>query len=164
MLSELDAAFHIANRMDEIIPGVFVGGIQASTDYDLLHDNAISYILNVSNFPLDTEVMNKYESLNIQFAQVKMEDSPYFDLRKNILAAVSTVRSAVNDNGRILVHCMAGISRSATVVAAYMIEYLGHSANSALQEMSLKQPAVYPNSGFLTFLRNLEKSIVRDLK
>ncbi len=152
----MDSRSSPSDKSDEVITRVFVGDIRASVDYEALRTNMISHVLNVTNFPLDTVTMANYEKLNIRFAQVMMEDSPYFDLRKNIFAAVSTVRSALDDDGRILVHCTAGISRSATVVAAYMIEHLEYSAESALRRLKSKRPGVFPNSGFVAFLRKLE--------
>uniref|UniRef100_A0A0K0DLM5 TYR_PHOSPHATASE_2 domain-containing protein n=1 Tax=Angiostrongylus cantonensis TaxID=6313 RepID=A0A0K0DLM5_ANGCA len=48
----------------------------------------------------------------------------------------------------VLVHCLAGVSRSATVVAAYLITACDLSFSSALKFIAKKRPVVNPNFGF----------------
>ncbi len=50
---------------------------------------------------------------------------------------------------RVLVHCIQGKSRSATVVAAYLMRYLGYTRADAVQAMVQRRPIVDPNPGFL---------------
>lgn len=61
---------------------------------------------------------------------------------------------------RVLVHCIQGKSRSATVVAAYLMRYLGYTRADAVQAMVQRRPIVDPNPGFLkqldTFGEHLE--------
>lgn len=59
-------------------------------------------------------------------------------------------------HGGTLVHCMAGISRSAAVVTAYIMcsEHLGFSP--ALAMVKAQRPRASPNAGFCEQLRFLE--------
>ena len=52
------------------------------------------------------------------------------------------------EKGGILVHCMAGVSRSATCVIAYLMREHKHSLRSALELVRSKRPIVCPNYGF----------------
>jgi hypothetical protein len=47
-----------------------------------------------------------------------------------------------------LVHCMAGVSRSATMVAAFLIKYLGLDVAAALAVVRAARPIADPNEGF----------------
>lgn len=59
-------------------------------------------------------------------------------------------------SGGVLVHCYAGVSRSATLVAAYLILRRGMTLQEALDTLRAARPTVQPNPGFLAQLRALE--------
>lgn len=50
---------------------------------------------------------------------IAVDDSEYADLLIRLPSACEFIDSALAQGGRVLVHCVMGISRSATVVAAY---------------------------------------------
>lgn len=64
----------------------------------------------------------------------------------------------------VLVHCYAGISRSATVVIAYLMRYRGLSFDAAYALVKLKRPCINPNSGFVTQLVRYEKMLIERRK
>eukprot|EP00116_Pleurobrachia_bachei_P008766 sb/3469028/ len=49
----------------------------------------------------------------------------------------------------ILVHCRAGISRSATVVMAYLIQYYNKNMEEAFDFIKMKHPCISPNFNFM---------------
>jgi protein-tyrosine phosphatase len=57
----------------------------------------------------------------------------------------------------VLVHCRAGVSRSATVVLAYLVEYCGYSLRDAFTMTLQRRPTVTPNLGFMDKLRQYEE-------
>ncbi len=57
----------------------------------------------------------------------------------------------------VYVHCMMGRSRSATVVAAYLMHTLRWNLARTLQYMTERRPVVCPNIGFISVLKGLEK-------
>ncbi|KAM3455743.1 hypothetical protein MY3296_002161 [Beauveria thailandica] len=61
-------------------------------------------------------------------------------------------RISTDDNPNVLVHCRAGISRSATIVIAYLMRKYGLSADEALAEVKAKR-RVRPNPNFMDQLR-----------
>ena len=62
----------------------------------------------------------------------------------------------------MVVNCYMGLSRSASCVLAYLITKQGMSPNKALDFVK-ESRAVRPNEGFLNQLRDLERSVSRDL-
>lgn len=58
-------------------------------------------------------------------------------------------------NGRVLVHCNAGVSRSATVCIAYLIKEEGMSFEEALGHVKSKRECIRPNDGFMKQLKVL---------
>ena len=77
-----------------------------------------------------------------------MIDVPWENLSKHFYSANRFIKEAVQNGGRVFVHCYAGISRSATIVIAYLMQ--SHDMNM-FQAMSLakaNRPVVFPNPGF----------------
>lgn len=56
------------------------------------------------------------------------------------------------ENGKVLIHCQSGVSRSPAVAAAYLMRSGGHTAAAAMQLIKDKHPAAAPNDGFLAQL------------
>ena len=59
------------------------------------------------------------------------------------------VFTAWNDGLQVLVHCQAGVSRSAAVVLAYMCASMGLSAEESLEVLKITSPQACPNVGFM---------------
>ena len=56
----------------------------------------------------------------------------------------------------VLVHCMAGVSRSATIVLAYLMQCHGLSLATAFRHVRQRRPIIQPNAGFCSQLRGWE--------
>ncbi len=52
----------------------------------------------------------------------------------------------------VLVHCAAGVSRSPTLAAAWLMHHYGWTAEAALTLLVARRPCVTPNAGFLRAL------------
>ncbi|KAF9994679.1 dual specificity phosphatase 12 [Entomortierella chlamydospora] len=59
------------------------------------------------------------------------------------------IQGALDQGGKVLVHCMAGASRSVTIVCAYMMKTKGMSAAEALLAVQALRPIADPNDGFI---------------
>lgn len=54
---------------------------------------------------------------------ISVEDTEYDDLLIKLPEACAFIQKAIEHGGRVLVHCVMGISRSSTVVAAFCVSY-----------------------------------------
>lgn len=68
----------------------------------------------------------------------------------------SGVQSSGGGRGAVLVHCRAGVSRSAAVCAAYLMATLGMRASDALEHLKSVRPRVKVRDGFLSQLQQWE--------
>lgn len=60
--------------------------------------------------------------------------------------------------GKVLVHCAMGLSRSSTLVLAYMMIHENMTLVDAIKAVSMKRN-ISPNEGFLEQLRQLDKKL-----
>ena len=86
--------------------------------------------------------------------------SPYFEAAADFIAQALQVDEATElgsvTKGPVFVHCAAGVSRSATILAAYFVHKKGYSVAKALDTLQRARPVVRPNIGFLKALCDLE--------
>ncbi|XP_012270303.1 dual specificity protein phosphatase MPK-4 [Orussus abietinus] len=150
-------AYEIANKMiredfdagptscDEIVQGLFLGNLTAATDVEWLKETKITHILTVDSCPLPRKIQ-VLPDLILKYIQVT--DMPREDLLTYFDDSYQFIQNALESGGRILVHCYFGVSRSATIVIAYIMKKQGISYYSAFETVKTKRCFVGPNPGF----------------
>ena len=86
---------------------------------------------------------------DVKHLRQELADAETEDVASHFGAAVGFITDALAGGGRVLVHCGAGVSRSATLVAAYFCATRRCSSATALAELKALRSCVAPNSGFL---------------
>ncbi|EPB75887.1 dual specificity phosphatase, catalytic domain protein [Ancylostoma ceylanicum] len=129
--------------MNEIIPNLFLGSLRDATDVDQLKKHRIQYIVSVHDLTAHHPAHDQLKVLKIQ-----LSDCSSADISAHFAATNQFIHGARLKHAAVLVHCLAGVSRSATVVAAYLMTLCDMSFFNALTFMSRKRPVVNPNFGF----------------
>ncbi|XP_040922810.1 dual specificity protein phosphatase 26-like isoform X3 [Toxotes jaculatrix] len=94
-------------------------------------------------------------------ALLKLDDSTHFDLDVYFQPAADFIHKALKSpDGKVLVHCIMGMSRSSTLVLAYLMIYCHLPLKRALQKLIQKR-AIYPNRNFLALLLDLDLQLTR---
>lgn len=133
-------------------PSLFIGSIGSAYHLENLLAAGITHILCLSS------VIRLKHPHHFQYLRVVMHDKVNFDCSSAVTEALEFIINAQRGGGRVLVHCYQGISRSATVVLAYLIQYEGLSLMNAIARLRLTRPQAAPNPGFLFYLRALERN------
>lgn len=64
-----------------------------------------------------------------------------------------------HSQGKVLVHCQAGISRSATICIAYLMHHKGLSLDEAYDFIQARRSVISPNMNFMRQLAEYEKQL-----
>ncbi|XP_034194324.1 dual specificity protein phosphatase MPK-4 [Osmia lignaria lignaria] len=139
----------------EIIPGLFLGNLTAATDIEWLKETKINYILTADSCPLPRKIQELLPNLTIKYIQVT--DMPREDLLTHFEDSYEFIDHALQLNDKILVHCYFGVSRSATLVIAYLMKKYKRSFSDSFEEVKGKRRFVEPNAGFLAQLKLYEE-------
>lgn len=139
--------------MTEIMPQIFVGNVCDAQNLDRLKQFHITHILNSTpDLPLYWENQYKYKRIDVL-------DLPSQNIRQYFDQATDFIEQALkNKENNVLIHCSAGISRSPTLVLAYMIKKHRLTFEEAFEKMRKLRPIVDPNVSFILQLREWEKS------
>ncbi|KAI8137494.1 protein-tyrosine phosphatase-like protein [Fennellomyces sp. T-0311] len=131
----------------EVIPGLWIGGYKAFEDQSFLRKNKISFILTLGHFK------QQYPEEQFTHEIIPITDNPEANIIQYFPVTNSFIGTALDSGKRILVHCLAGVSRSPTVVAAYLMNKRRLHPKAALAIIKQTRPFVNPNAGFMNQLR-----------
>nr|XP_014130855.1 dual specificity protein phosphatase 26 [Zonotrichia albicollis] len=116
----------------------------------------ITHVLNASHCRWRGGA-NYYEGTGIRYLGIEAHDSPSFDMSPYFYPAADFIHQALNE-GRILVHCAVGVSRSATLVLAYLMIRHHMPLVEAIKTVK-DHRGIIPNRGFLRQLVALDNAL-----
>lgn len=137
-------------NLDEIEPGLWLGNVTAAADLPTLEKLAIRSVLTIDSCPLPTHIT---ENPNLRVKYIQASDVPREDLIKHFKETNNFIRESLAEERNVLVHCYFGVSRSATIVIAYLMEKHRLGYEAAMQRVKSKRRFVMPNPGFINQLK-----------
>lgn len=149
---------------DEVYPNIIVGGENAARNKECLTRLGVTHILNTAQGSgigqVDTDE-TYYRMQGIKFMGLPLDDAEETDILRHLDEVASFIDEALRDKGRVLVHCVLGMSRSPSVLAAYLMYRKRMTAVEALKTIRQRRE-IHPNSGFLQQLCDLDLKLHRD--
>ena len=112
----------VTEPVSRICPGLFISGIDAAQDKRLLFEHGIGAVLSVNDW--ETPYVSNYSASNIRYLYLRTRDHGDFPLEKHFDAAYMFVMNTIKTGQNALVHCAAGMSRSATIAMFILMRYL----------------------------------------
>ena len=141
---------------------IYLGPEQAARRKELLHEN-------LGVVTATTTISPPFVQTNgsIRFCQVPILDEEEADLLLYLPGTTYFIHSCLYNNTQhhqqqhtsktVLVHCQFGVSRSASIVLAYLMKYHDFSLTQALDHVRQRRPIIDPNPGFRRQLATWEQ-------
>lgn len=109
--------------------------------------------LNISHILTVCECLPPKFPNDFTYKIIPVTDDPSTKLSIYFKEAGEFIRNAIVEGKNVLVHCFAGVSRSSTIVIAYLIRYHNMEPNAGVCYVKSKRPWINPNYGFLAQLK-----------
>ncbi|XP_019357734.1 PREDICTED: dual specificity protein phosphatase 13-like [Gavialis gangeticus] len=152
----LDSCRMELNHVDEVWPNLYIGDMLIAHDKKELRKLGITHVLNAAHSAWGSKGDQGFYGPEIHYHGIAAEDSTDFNLRMHFYPASKYINKALNVlNGKILVHCVLGKSRSASLVLSYLMIYHHFSLADAVEKI-IQHRAIFPNRGFLKQLQDLD--------
>lgn len=141
--------------MSEIIERkLFLGNLFDTADNDFLNKNKIKTIICVAE-GCKLNITNA----EINVIQYNLQDDYTCEIDKVFDEISDIIEEHIINNNAILINCYAGVSRSATIVIAYLMKYKRMDLKSAFIWVRKQRNRVCPNSHFMECLLEYETQL-----
>jgi protein-tyrosine phosphatase len=129
---------------------LWLGGITALNELDAHNIDAVLTVIQ-RNDRNDPAWLTQRVGTKRAWVWLSHHDDPSEDMSMDFERATDFIELHLSKGHNVLVHCHAGMSRSATMVAAYLLRF--HAAKfptpqSAIEWLQQKRAIVDPNPGF----------------
>ena len=138
----------ILTPLSQITENLYLGNLYDAQNISNLLKIGIQKVLS-----LITDPQLLYYPKEIEHKFIKLNDFP----RENIIQYFGECLLFIEDNRKILVHCVAGASRSATIVIAYIMWKNQLDYKESAKFVEQMRPCINPNYGFVRQLEIFEK-------
>ncbi|MEE6467666.1 hypothetical protein FKM82_008010 [Ascaphus truei] len=150
------------SSVDEVWPNVFIAEKSVAVNKGRLKRMGITHILNAGHGTTVFTGPEFYSGMEIQYMGVEVDDFQESDISTFLRPAAEFLDEALlTYRGKVLVNSEMGISRSAVLVAAYLMIFHHMTIQEALMTIRKKR-AIYPNDGFIKQLREFNEALLEE--
>lgn len=149
----MNKVFNNELDINEVCTGVYISDFASACNVEELKKNGITHIVTA------IKGVGKMYPDDFEYYEVDIVDRNYSNISDYFDACSDFIDKAVNDEKKVLIHCKCGVSRSTTLIAAYLIKKKNYSTDGALEMIKKCRKCANPNEGFIQQLRDYESDI-----
>jgi atypical dual specificity phosphatase len=135
----------------EILPRLYISDLGVAENPQLLASLGITHVLSILRGFVDLRTTTSHITPTIKHTQIPLDDLPFAELAAVLPSTTAFIHNALESSphAKVLVHCVQGVSRSASVVSAYLMWRYGWSVMDSVGFVKRKRPVAEPSYGFL---------------
>ena len=130
------------NSISKIDTNIYVGDIYTAIDKDYLKKHKFKHIIST------IEGFDGYYKDEINYLVLDLIDNDSQYIIDKFEYTNKFIQNSINRNEKILIHCICGVSRSVTILAAYYIYADNLTPEQAINKIQKQRPIANPNSFF----------------
>ncbi|XP_010504380.1 PREDICTED: protein-tyrosine-phosphatase MKP1 isoform X2 [Camelina sativa] len=153
-LAKREKIAYFDKECSKVADHIYVGGDAVAKDKNILKNNGITHILNCVGF-----ICPEYFKSDFCYRSLWLQDSPSEDITSILYDVFDYFEDVREQSGRIFVHCCQGVSRSTSLVIAYLMWREGQSFDDAFQYVKSARGIADPNMGFACQLLQCQKRV-----
>jgi len=137
----------------QITENIFIGDIHAASNVDVLNE------LNIKNIVCAIKGMEPMFPNNFNYINLDLIDAEFQKISHVFNNTNKFIENCINNNEKVLVHCVCGVSRSVTLVIAYLMYKQNFSYEEAFNFIHRKRDVAQPNKYFEEQLKKYHEEI-----
>ena len=145
---------YFSTKCSMVTPSLFLGADPVARDKAVLESNGVTHVLNAAG----TACQNYHEG-SFAYKTLHLYDTPREDISPVMYGAIDFIDAAIEGGGKVFVHCHQGVSRSSSMVIAYLMWKEGLSFDAAYTKTKEARGVCNPNAGFICRLLAFGKDI-----
>lgn len=134
---------YFEKRCSEVADGLFLGGEAVAKSREILRQSGITHVINCVGF-----IYPEYFKDELTYITLRLQDTPSEDISSVLYDAFDFFQDARSVGGKVFVHCSQGVSRSATLVIAFLMWKLDKPYDEVFAAVKAIRGVANPNIGF----------------
>jgi atypical dual specificity phosphatase len=141
----------------KIYDNLYLGEVFHSSDEKFIKEKNIKHILTLLEYPCELSVHPDYQY--IKFKHINIGDKLSTNISDYFTECIEFIKQAHEKGDTVYVHCAMGISRSVSIVIAYIMEEKNMKFEEAFSYVKTCRPQAEPNMAFTCQLMQFEKQL-----
>jgi dual specificity phosphatase 12 len=142
------------NYISKITPHLYISNLKSVNNYNIKKYKFKCILTIIESDKIIKSVQKIAQDNNITHYYIKIDDIPKANLSKYFDSTFDIILDNILNKQNILIHCYAGVSRSATIIIAFLLK-IQHiikkpiSVNDMISFVKSKRNIINPNLGFI---------------